>query len=284
MEFLDDEVAKWRATRPKRTVKKDTLRALQGRLTLSDAELTRVVRRLPQVFGYSYERKVAPSLEALQDRFAISDVELKKAVMSWPSLLSLSYENNVAPSLEALQSCLGLSDAEVRRVFLYFPAVAGYSFEKKVRPSLSDLGRRLSLEDEQLRRVIVKTPSVIGYKAEALTAKLDALKEGLGFSDDELRAIILKFPQLLTMSFHRNVAPKLAYFRTELNLTATDLRRRVATHPTVLAYSLEGRYKPRTALCEDLGLDVALVLQGAQLTDDSFKRWLARQGHKRGSE
>eukprot|EP01050_Picozoa_sp_SAG11_P022673 SAG11_NODE_4347_length_1938_cov_6.660685_2_plen_129_part_00 len=81
----------------------------QERLGLSKAELKKVVLRLPQVLGYSYEGNTEPTLARLQGRLDLSEAELKKVVLRHPPMLNYSYEGNIEPTLARLQEWLGLA-------------------------------------------------------------------------------------------------------------------------------------------------------------------------------
>ena len=104
------------------------LAALQDRLGLSEAELKKIVLRLPAVLGYSIESNVLPSLAALQNRLGLS--ELKKfagiAVRA-----GLSIESNVLPKIDWLQHDLGLSSDELKARLLARPPMLGYSLENR---------------------------------------------------------------------------------------------------------------------------------------------------------
>ena len=84
---------------------------LQSSLDLSDAELKKVVMKLPSVLSLSVEDNLAPTLEWLQTRLELDEAQLGKVVLTSPPLLGLSIEDNLAPKLQWLQTRLEL-DAE----------------------------------------------------------------------------------------------------------------------------------------------------------------------------
>ncbi|KAJ8603196.1 hypothetical protein CTAYLR_003805 [Chrysophaeum taylorii] len=110
--------------------------SLQRRLALSEAEIKKLVLAKPQVLGYSYESKIAPSLAALQNRLGLSESELKRVILAMPSVLSYSYEANVEAKLAFLQHELELSDEQLREKVVAFPMLLGYSLERRYRPRL----------------------------------------------------------------------------------------------------------------------------------------------------
>ena len=140
---------------------------LQQRLDLSEAELKRVVLRLPSVLGYSFAN-LEPKLAALQQRLGLSEAELKKVVLGRPTTLGNSFEESLEPSLAALQQRLGLSEAELKKVVLGLPAVLGLSFEKNLLPKLDFLQEECCLTGEvkELRDRIVTAPAMLSYSLE----------------------------------------------------------------------------------------------------------------------
>ena len=119
------------------------------RLGQDDAELKKVVLRLPQVFSLSVEANVLPSLAALQSRLGLDDAELKKVVLGQPAVLSYSVEVNLLPKLAFLQRELGLSDETLSEHILRMPAILGYSLEGRYKPRV-ELCRELGLPAESM--------------------------------------------------------------------------------------------------------------------------------------
>ena len=134
-----------------------SLAALQSRLGLSDAELKKVVLRLPAVLGFSVEANVLPSLAALQSRLGLSEAELKKVVLLQPAVLSLSVEANVLPKVAFFQRDLGLTDEEVRERVVSCPAMLSYSLEGRLRPRW-ELCQSMGLPPSMLFSFHSKTP------------------------------------------------------------------------------------------------------------------------------
>ena len=136
---------------------------LQKRLSLSEAELKKVVVSTPPVLGYNFKDNVEPSLAKLQNRLDLSEAELKKVVVKLPPVLGYSFEENVEPSLTKLQKRLGLSEAELKKVVLSLPSVIGCSFEKNLEPKLDFLQAELGLSLEEIRGRVVACPTLLGY-------------------------------------------------------------------------------------------------------------------------
>ena len=107
-----------------------SLRALQARLAISDAELKAAVLRVPQLLlCEDYAVEVGPGLAVVQQRLALSDEQLKGLVLKLPQMLGLDFAAEVAPKLDALQQSLGCDDAalaaEVRvRILKHAPYIS----------------------------------------------------------------------------------------------------------------------------------------------------------------
>jgi len=145
---------------------KDSCDKLQQRLDVSEAELKKIVLKLPSVLSLSYKANIEPKLALLQRRLDLSDAELKKIVLGRPSVLGNSYDENLEPSLAALQRRLDLSEAELKKIVLGLPSVFSLSYEKNLEPKLAYLQEELQFSNETLREKIVRMPPLLSYSLE----------------------------------------------------------------------------------------------------------------------
>ena len=187
---------------------------LRTRLSLTDAEVDRMVRHRP----LGALATVAPKLVWPQRRLGLDEAQLKKVVLLNPSLLSKSIEDNLAPTLDWLQARLDLDDEQLRKMIVALPALLGYSVEDNVEPKLQWLQRRLDLDEAQLRKIV----------------RLD--------------------PSLLNKSVEENLEPKLYFFERELlRGSRAELRDWVVKKSPCLSYSLTNRSRPRLEACRAAG-------------------------------
>ena len=204
---------------------------LRTRLSLTDAEVDRMVRHRP----LGALATVAPKLDWPQRRLGLDEAQLKKVVLLNPSLLSKSIEDNLAPTLDWLQARLDLDDEQLRKMIVALPALLGYSVEDNVEPKLQWLQRRLDLDEAQLRKIV----------------RLD--------------------PSLLNKSVEENLEPKLYFFERELlRGSRAELRDWVVKKSPCLSYSLTNRYRPRLEACRAAGVDAKRVLSYATNSDEIF--------------
>ena len=204
---------------------------LRTRLSLTDAEVDRMVRHRP----LGALATVAPKLVWPQRRLGLDEAQLKKVVLLNPSLLSKSIEDNLAPTLDWLQARLDLDDEQLRKMIVALPALLGYSVEDNVEPKLQWLQRRLDLDEAQLRKIV----------------RLD--------------------PSLLNKSVEENLEPKLYFFERELlRGSRAELRDWVVKKSPCLSYSLTNRYRPRLEACRAAGVDAKRVLSYATNSDEIF--------------
>ena len=141
------------------------LDAVQAQLGLSDAELKKVVLRLPPIIGYSFEGNIKPTLDALQAQLGLSESELKKVVLHQPSIMSCSVENTLIPNLAFWRTCFGdeLTEAEVAA------KVMGPNGPRQLAQSHGRLQSRAALFDA---RGIAR--QLLWGKAQLTDTKLDA--------------------------------------------------------------------------------------------------------------
>ena len=90
-----------------------------------------------------------PSLTALQSRLGLNEAELRKVVLRLPAVLGYSFEANVLPKLDFMQRELRLSDETLRERVVCNPVILGYSLEGRLRPRV-ELCRELGLPVERM--------------------------------------------------------------------------------------------------------------------------------------
>ena len=234
------------------------LDGLQTRLELSDAGLKKMVLALPALLTQSVE-KMESNCDWLQRRLGLDDSGLKKVVLENPSLLAFSVEDNMEPKLDWLQDRLNLDAAQLKKVVLGRPSLLGYSVEDNMAPKLDWLQTRLELDAAQLKKLVVAQPTLLGYSVDAnMAPTLDWLQTRLNLDDAGLRKVVLVKPQLLNYSVEDNMAPTLEWLQTRLDLDAAQLTKVVLRLPQLLGYSVDANMEPKLDwLQKRLDLDAA---------------------------
>lgn len=134
----------------------DDILEIQSIVGLTDAELKRIVSRVPEVNSYSAEAaKVCVS--KLKGKLSLSDIEFKKKiVLRLPQCLGYDFDKDIGSSLSELQSSLDLSDDELRSLVLKCPQIIGLDFSNEMEPKIAVLrdtiGDTSALKDEILKK------------------------------------------------------------------------------------------------------------------------------------
>ena len=244
----------------------DVRELMRTRLSMTEAELDRMVRRRP----FGTRATVEPKLGWFQARLELSDAGLKKMVLMQPQLLTKSVES-MESSLDWLKRRLDLDDSGLKKVVLGNPTLLGYSVEANMAPTLEWLQTRLDLDDAGLRKVVLVKPQLLGYSVEDnMEPKLEWLQKRLDLDDLGLRKMVLVSPPLLGYSIEGNMEPKLGFFEEELGLSPSEVRASIISAPNRLGYSLKNRYRARLEVCRAAGVDASLVLSYATVVDEKF--------------
>ena len=118
---------------------------------------------------------------------------------------------------------------------------------------------------------MLRLPAVLSLSVEDnMAPKLDWLQSRLDLDDLGLRKMVLAFPALLTYSVEDNMQPKLGFFEEELGLSVSEVRASIVSAPSRLGFSLKTRFRPRLEVCRAAGVDASLVLSYATQTDERF--------------
>ena len=119
--------------------------------------------------------------------------------------------------------------------------------------------------------MVRKVPTLLIYSVEAnMAPKLEWLQSRLDLDAAELRKMVLTHPQVLCYSIENNLEPKLSFLEEELGLSPSKVRALILTTPPSLSYGLNTRYRPRLEVCRAANADVSIVLRGAYQTDVDF--------------
>ena len=182
----------------------DVRELMRTRLSMTEAELDRMVRRRP----LGARATVEPKLDGLQTRLELSDAGLKKMVLAFPELLTQSVEK-MESNCDWLQRRLDLDDSGLKKVVLENPSLLAFSVEDNMAPKLNWLQDRLNLDAAQLKKVVLGRPSLLGLSVEDnMEPKLAYLEREIGLSRPELREHVLRIPAILGYSLDKRYRPR----------------------------------------------------------------------------
>ena len=218
----------------------DVRELMRTRLSMTEAELDRMVRRRP----LGARATVEPKLDWLQTHFDLDAAQVKKMVLALPALLTQSVEK-MESNCDWLQRRLGLDDSGLKKVVLENPSLLAFSVEDNMEPKLDWLQDRLNLDAAQLKKVVLGRPSLLGYSVEDnMAPKLDWLQTRLELDAAQLKKLVVAQPTLLGYSVDANMAPTLDWLQTRLDLDDAGLRKAVLVKPQLLNYSVEDNMAP----------------------------------------
>ena len=100
---------------------------------------------------------MSPSLAKLQERLDLSEAELKKVVLRLPTLLSYSYESNISLTIDFIVEVAALEEdpARVRLLVLNCPAVLSSSLQRCLHPNSVVLAAALEEEGIELAEEVL---------------------------------------------------------------------------------------------------------------------------------
>ena len=147
--------------------KNSNIGEIQSIVGLTDAELKRILSRVPEVSGYS-ANVARVCAEELQTRLSLTELEFKKKiVLRLPQSLGYDFDTDIGPGLSQLQSFLDMSDEELRSLVLKCPQIIGLDFCTDVEPKIQALrqvieGRRVDggiVDIASLKEEVLKKPA-----------------------------------------------------------------------------------------------------------------------------
>ena len=109
---------------------------IQAIVGLTDAELKRILARVPEMSDYESSATEACATK-LKERLSLSTIEFKKKiVLRLPQCLGYGFEDDINPSLKLLEEFLDMSNDELRSLVLKCPQIIGLDFSTEVKPNI----------------------------------------------------------------------------------------------------------------------------------------------------
>mmetsp|Transcript_37276 Transcript_37276/g.63446 ORF Transcript_37276/g.63446 Transcript_37276/m.63446 type:complete len:146 (+) Transcript_37276:156-593(+) len=96
-----------------------------------------MIQRYPAILSYSIPNKIIPKLDWLQQRLSLTDDELSNLMRRFPPLFSYSVDVNIEPTMNFFIDALGDED-EALALLIRVPNLFSYSLEKRLKPRLKE--------------------------------------------------------------------------------------------------------------------------------------------------
>mmetsp|Transcript_19824 Transcript_19824/g.30931 ORF Transcript_19824/g.30931 Transcript_19824/m.30931 type:complete len:422 (+) Transcript_19824:83-1348(+) len=263
---------------------------------LSHKQLRKMVLSRPQLLSYKISN-IQATTAFFREELGLSSEDFISILQSYPSVLMYSIDNRLRPTVDFLQNTVQCTDQRVKRICTSYPNVFSHSLDKTFVPKIRFF-KELGLNRSEISQVVAKFAPTLWLSEENLRSKLDFLSKSLGLKNFELRTVVLTYPQILGLSVENNVTPKMHFFLhpeeydgesidslqndgihfVNCGLRKSELKDFVLYQPALLAYSLEGRLKPRIARMKDYNISFLYSPRNIMsYTDEKFQAWLSSQ-------
>jgi hypothetical protein len=240
-----------------------------GDLHLSPKETSKLLMAHPQMLNY-HTCTLQSSATYFRDELGLN---ARRMITKRPMVLTYSVEQQLRPTFTFLRKMGSSEWTGWRRMMESYPQVLQYSVQTAWNPKLLFLETSLQLErSKDAARIICSYPPILWLRQELLSDKLDFLETVLELNKAELRYLVTSFPQLLGLSIEQNLNPK-CHFLLE-NMSLEQLREFCLYQPSLLAYSLEGRLRPRIELMRSYAIAIGYSPPYLMsLSDEKFQQW-----------
>mmetsp|Transcript_3980 Transcript_3980/g.6119 ORF Transcript_3980/g.6119 Transcript_3980/m.6119 type:complete len:403 (-) Transcript_3980:20-1228(-) len=245
---------------------------LQTRLLLSDNSLRKMFLEAPHLLPCS-TKNMEDTLNWLQKRLRLDDRQLAKLICRAPYTLGCSVSENLEPTLVWIKLRLNvLDDFSISRVVQKMPRILHLNIEANLEPKFDWLQHQFNLDDEALGKMVQRSPTFLGLSIDTWEVKLDWIERRLHLSDQELSEFIVRYPCLLNCNIESNLDLTLNFYIDALG-NESEAAKLVTNNPSLLAYSLEKRLKPRLQESRDAGIliDAGCLRRIGQYTNDYWE-------------
>ncbi len=192
-------------------------------LNLGVADVGKLVGRAPAIFGCDVSFDLHRKVSVLQ---ALGVVGVAKWLTNNPRLYTLDMERDIRPAVEYLRA---VENLEVGRVIERAGLCA---FDVEATRTRLDFLRTLDVPEPKRGWIVSRWPQILSTPVEGnLQCKADWLREK-GFT---MPNVLLKNPTIFSMPIETNLAPKLEYLVSEMEVPIEDIQH----FARILNYSVE---------------------------------------------
>lgn len=260
------QVATWSRTNVRQTIQ-------FFRNIMDESLVTKVILSCPQLLLYKTDRLQEP-IDYFLRELALNNDQVTRMVAICPIILTLNVDTNLRPTVRFLQS-LGSDNWDGwRTMMIRYPQLLTHSVENVLKPKLEFVETTLlDLQiHDSLRRIVSRFPPIFWLSPDLLQHKVNYLSQKVDLTADEMKGVILTFPQILGLSVDQNVEPTITFLLT--SLTQKELKTFFLYQPSLFAYSLEKRIRPRLEQLQANGIVFAYSPPYLMsLSNDKFQQW-----------
>lgn len=222
-----------------------TLLFLLRALELGRDELRELVLACPAVLCYSIHN-LKSKIQFFLRLMKYSIQECRELLLQKPDLLRASVTSGLIPHYRFLTSEMELSVEQLQKIVKKNPNILLYSVEENLIPKLVYyMIMRLQMNTRQIHKLLLTYPLILDCNLERTILPLTVyFMNELEYSPIEFRNILLKFPRLVTHSL-RKVKRTIGYFRYELNMIPTQVKKVIYRAPVILGLNLEQNIQPK---------------------------------------
>ena len=246
-------------------------------LDASKSPLRKIYISCPQLLGYGVE-----GLRQKDDFFAqhmnMTATERSCMYRAMPKIFTYSVEKNIKPTVDYLRGA-GVSGAGLKRTMMKYPNILTCSVKNNLEPKVGWLRERVGLDHERghVGRFISMFPPCLWLRTDNLDSKISYLERTFSYSSEDLRNLLVTMPQVLGLALDENIRATVEFYLAK-GLSREELGEALSESPSLLAYSLEKRIKPRVREMEDMGIELRYCpLYVIGLCETQWRKWLEGQ-------
>ena len=264
---------------------------------LTNTQLRRMIVSRPILLSYKLSNVQSTTSFFIQE-VGLTNAEFRSIIKAYPSVLTYSIDKRLRPHIKFLQDEIGSGKDNWmawKKVICSYPQFFSHSLEKTLLPKVEffcdERVGALCLKKSELSQVVAKFPPVLWLSDANLEEKFEFLTKSLGLGKAELKEVIVQYPQVLGLSLEGNLKPKTAFFlapqtvyadedisdvqpESGCGMSKRDLKEFVLYQPALLAYSLQGRLKPRIRRLQENYISFRYCPKSIMsFTDEKFEKW-----------
>ncbi|GMH22643.1 hypothetical protein Nepgr_024486 [Nepenthes gracilis] len=241
---------------------------------LDKTQIRNIICSVPSLLTCNVDKTLKPKIRVLQD-LGLSGSDLVDFVVSNPGFITRGLESHILPLVDFLKSILGSNENVAKAIKKSSWLLSGTSCEK-LQENVALL-QNYGLSSERIQKFILRNPRCLTYNYKWLEGSLVRVEKMLGipresamfehgfqviasfsmenlqskyelfkshgWSESEVREMVRKQPGVLRLSMD-TIPNRLNFFMKDLGYEA----RYIASHPSILLFSMEKRVLPRNSV------------------------------------
>ena len=209
-------------------------------------ECRELLLQKPDLLRASVTTGLIPHYQFLTSEMELSVQQLQKVVKKNPNILMYSVEENLIPKLVYYMIMrLQMNTKQIHKLLLTFPQILDCNLERTILPLTIYFVNELEFSPIEFRNILLKFPRLVTHALRKVKRTIGYFRYELDMIPTQVKKVIYRAPAILGLNLEQNIRPKVQYLQSKLDLSNDELHTVLAAMPSLLLLNSEGNLQPK---------------------------------------